>query len=350
MEFSAQLLFFFSALGAFNGLILAAYFLFFAQPKTLTNKLLGMLILMLSIRVGKSVFFWFNPDLAFDYLQLGLTACLFIGPFLYCYIKSLVKPQSNIKTEWKYHIALTAVVAAVVGYLYPFEENVALWRPTIIRSIYAVWIIYILLSAYVARHQIKKIFMWKRSNHLDIWVMSLISGNLLLVTIYETMDFTFYISGALSFSILLYVSWAYLFFNRDNRIYYISEQKKYGDQKIEKSEADQLKASLSTLMEDEELYKQPSLKLPMVAEKLHTNPHRLSQYLNDNLNKSFSQFINEHRVDKATKLIMIKDHLTLEAIGYEVGFSSKSTFYSSFKKHTGSTPAAYKKSLLKQRA
>ncbi len=282
-------------------------------------------------------------------MQLGLTACLFIGPFLYSYVKALVQPRSNIKSEWKYHIATTAIVAIVVGFLYPFEENVALWRPTIIRSIYAVWIGYILLSAFVARHQIKKIFTGKGTNYLDIWVLSLILGNLLLVTIYWTMDFTFYISGALSFSILLYVSWAYLFLNRDNRIYYISEQKKYGDQKIEPTEADQLKESLSTLMEEEELFKQPSLKLPVVAEKLDTNPHRLSQYLNDNLNKSFSQFINEHRVEKAKKLIMVKDHLTLEAIGYEVGFSSKSTFYSSFKKNTGSTPAAYKKGVLQRR-
>ncbi len=61
MEFSAQLLFFFSALGAFNGFLLAVYFLFFAKPKNLINRMLGMLILMLSIRVGKSVFFLVQP-------------------------------------------------------------------------------------------------------------------------------------------------------------------------------------------------------------------------------------------------------------------------------------------------
>ncbi len=81
MELSRELLFFFSALGAFNGIVLGLYFLFFAKPKHISNSFFGAFLLMLSIRVGKSVFFHFNTDLSFHYLQLGLTACFFIGPF-----------------------------------------------------------------------------------------------------------------------------------------------------------------------------------------------------------------------------------------------------------------------------
>ena len=60
---SSGLLFFFSGLGVFNGLILAAYFLFFTKKEELAHKLLGLLLLLLSIRIGKSVVYFFYRDL-----------------------------------------------------------------------------------------------------------------------------------------------------------------------------------------------------------------------------------------------------------------------------------------------
>lgn len=36
------------------------------------------------------------------------------------------------------------------------------------------------------------------------------------------------------------------------------------------------------------------------------------------------------------------DHLTIEGIGQEVGFNSKSTFYKAFKTHMNQTPSQYK--------
>ena len=347
MEFSTQLLFFFSALGAFNGLIFGIYFLFFAHPRELKNKFLGMLILMLSIRVGKSVFFYFNEDLAIAYLQFGLTACFFIGPFLYFYIKSMAMPKSQISKEWKYHLMILIPIALIGGFMYPFETNIELWRCRngIISWIYYSWMVYIVLSMYTMRESLAKIFNSSlKLNAMDIWLISMIVGNIILVTMYKTMHFTYYISGALSFSFILYLSWAYLYFNRNNRILFISDQKKYGDKSIENDEAKVFEGRLRRLMEEEQLFKDSRLKLPKVANELKTSPHRLSQYLNDNLDKSFNQYINEYRIEAAKKLIKVNDQFTLEAIGYEVGFNSRSTFYSAFKKQTGLTPAAFKKS------
>ena len=59
-----KVLFFFSSLGAFNGLILGIYFIFFTSKKYLSNYLLGALLLVLSIRIGKSVVFFFDASLA----------------------------------------------------------------------------------------------------------------------------------------------------------------------------------------------------------------------------------------------------------------------------------------------
>jgi AraC-like DNA-binding protein len=64
------------------------------------------------------------------------------------------------------------------------------------------------------------------------------------------------------------------------------------------------------------------------------------------LSKSFATYINEYRINQACELIANDSLIKLEAIGYEVGFNSKSTFYTAFKKLKNTTPTLYKESLL----
>ncbi|MFT4569039.1 MAG: hypothetical protein ACI9FN_004009 [Saprospiraceae bacterium] len=47
---------------------------------------MAILMLTLSLRIGKSVLLYFNPALDEAWKQLGLSACLFIGPVLFMYI------------------------------------------------------------------------------------------------------------------------------------------------------------------------------------------------------------------------------------------------------------------------
>ena len=117
------LLFFFSGLGAFNGLLLSIYFLFFARPKHISNRFLGALLLMLSIRIGKSVFYHFNHGLSKNYLQLGLTACFMIGPFLFLYIKSKKPSWDQNKNGWIYQLLVLILFVSfvVVGLIYPYQ-------------------------------------------------------------------------------------------------------------------------------------------------------------------------------------------------------------------------------------
>ncbi|MEM9931436.1 MAG: AraC family transcriptional regulator, partial [Bacteroidota bacterium] len=101
MTFDSQLLFFFSALGAFNGLVLAIYLLFFLRPVKLSNRLLGLLLLAFSIRIGKSVFLFFNGRESIPiFLQVGLTACIFIGPLLWAYLKAERDGLEKMPWSW----------------------------------------------------------------------------------------------------------------------------------------------------------------------------------------------------------------------------------------------------------
>jgi AraC-like DNA-binding protein len=118
-----------------------------------------------------------------------------------------------------------------------------------------------------------------------------------------------------------------------------------GKRKIEDAQAATWIQKLEAIVEEKALYKNPDLKLADLANAIGITSHQLSQLLNDNLGKSFSTYINEDRISEACKLIATDDRLTLEAIGYEVGFNSKSTFYAAFRKVKGTTPALYKEQL-----
>lgn len=343
MEISRELLFFFSALGAFNGIVLSLYFLFFAKPSHISNKFLGAFLLMISIRTGKSVFFFFNPDLSFHYLQFGLTACFFIGPFLYFYIKSILKPESNIKIEWKYHFVVLALIAIIIGFLYPFKTNVDFWRPYFIKTIYYSWFGYILLTGYQLISTFKKLFINKtKITSVEIWMLSIFFGNIAVWYSYTFREFTSYITGALTFTFLLYLAVLFLIFNNKKRSVLFNKSKKYSDKKINEQKASNLIEKLNTLMIDGKLYQNSNLKSSEIAKKLGLTTHQFSQLLNDNLKKNFATFVNEYRIDCAKQKIISISNITLEEIGYECGFNSKSTFYTTFKKLVGKTPAQFK--------
>ena len=82
-----------------------------------------------------------------------------------------------------------------------------------------------------------------------------------------------------------------------------------------------------------------------MARRLQTQKHTLSQYLNDSMGKSFSNFVNGYRVASAIEMLRSNKVLTIEGIGNECGFKSNTSFYTAFKKHKGMTPAQFKKSL-----
>ena len=67
--------------------------------------------------------------------------------------------------------------------------------------------------------------------------------------------------------------------------------------------------------------------------------------LNEHIGKNFYEFVNEYRIETAkTNLLDSKmAHYTIEAIAYESGFNSKSSFNLLFKKQVGYTPGKWRK-------
>jgi len=129
MNFDNQIIFFFSALGAFNGFLLSLYFALIAKKRKFSNYFLALLLLMLSIRIIKSVFFYFNPDLSNIFIQIGLSACILIGPFLFLYLKT---HSYKNKVNWKIHIISFLIGISILGFFYPYAEHRTIWSKWIV--------------------------------------------------------------------------------------------------------------------------------------------------------------------------------------------------------------------------
>ena len=110
----------------------------------------------------------------------------------------------------------------------------------------------------------------------------------------------------------------------------------------------QLTEQLSKIIEEEELFKQPDLRVTDIAARLATNRTYISAIIKSLSGENFSNMINGYRVRYAQKLM--KDHpdMSVTDIAAESGFSSRSAFYRNFKEMIGMSPAEWKKSVLNQ--
>lgn len=102
---------------------------------------------------------------------------------------------------------------------------------------------------------------------------------------------------------------------------------------------------LMVLLEEKHWYKKTLLSRLDLATELGISEGYLSQIINQELKKSVIQLINEYRIEEAKRLLQnaMFNKYSIEALGMESGFKSKSVFYSAFKTATGISPGAYRK-------
>ncbi|HLP64307.1 helix-turn-helix domain-containing protein [Flavobacterium sp.] len=95
---------------------------------------------------------------------------------------------------------------------------------------------------------------------------------------------------------------------------------------------------------ESDCYLDPNLSLKSLSEELNISVSLLSQIINQGSQYNFSDYINQFRVNKAKEFLKDKsfENYTIESIGLECGFNSKSTFYAAFKKFTSLTPIAFR--------
>ncbi len=120
---------------------------------------------------------------------------------------------------------------------------------------------------------------------------------------------------------------------------------KYKNSVLSASDYDSLTRKIVQVMQEEKPYLDTDMSLTKLASLTGVSTHQVSQVLNNQLGKSFYEFINEYRYEEAKSRLRKKEyqHLTILAIALESGFNNKNTFNKVFKKHAGVTPSEYQK-------
>ena len=276
--------------------------------------------------------------------QIGLSACFLIGISLFYYLKSSVENTKVIPNSWKIHVAILFLIVLTVGLMRPYKTYIEFWNIYFVHFIYFVWGSYILLSGFVLKNIFQKLISKSQNcTTAELWLVAVFIGNVLIFAAYIVGYFYLYLVGTITFSVVFYGLLFFFLFKKNRDTIFQDIPQKYGAKKIDDTEAVFLIQQLNTLMQEKQLYKETDVKLQSVAKNIHISTHKLSQLLNDNLGKSFASFINDHRIDEAKRLLQENNQFTLEAIGFESGFSSKSSFYATFKKAVGKTPSEFQK-------
>ena len=92
------------------------------------------------------------------------------------------------------------------------------------------------------------------------------------------------------------------------------------------------------------IYKRSDLTLRALSEALNESPHYLSQVISQDLDTSFYEMVNGHRIGEARRLLRECPDETVLSIAMQVGFNSKSAFHAAFKRCTGMTPTEFRQS------
>ena len=99
---------------------------------------------------------------------------------------------------------------------------------------------------------------------------------------------------------------------------------------------------INGLMENERLYLNPELKVGDVADALGVSRNAVSACINNHQGCTFSQFVNDYRLQHAKRLLNESPDMKISAVGLESGFANERSFFRAFKSAMDMTPKEWK--------
>ncbi len=344
-------------------MILLSVFLFTVKTKNkVPNTIFGIYLLVVTFDL---IGLFTNKTLEYPAIQnLKVASSLLQLPLFYLYVLSAC--YSNFKITKKHAIHFFLFILFLVIFYITDASNQSLLLYEIVSEIQ--FISYI-IAIFIVLKKYKTIYLENYSNAnyavykwlFQITLFSCIAHSFVLLrwflsnSIYQ--EYVLNINLLISFSVLsitiffvlkaLYYPQLFTGININLEPLSTTSKKKTKALSAKESEVEsQYLETLITFMNDKKPYLDFELTLQKLSIKTKIPEKELSLLINHHLGKHFFDFINEYRINDAKTLLQApsKKDLTVLEILYEVGFNSKSSFYSAFKKATNQTPTQYRKS------
>ena len=107
----------------------------------------------------------------------------------------------------------------------------------------------------------------------------------------------------------------------------------------------ELAARIHKIMVEGQIYRDNSLSLDTLSQKLEVTRETVSRAINRTTGKNFTRFLNEYRVKEAVRILSTgRNHtVNFDELAEQVGFNSRITFHRAFKQLTGLPPAEFKR-------
>lgn len=369
--------------GIYLGIFLGIIMLFLKSKQNKANLFLGMVLLcFVSFMLPRFIYELGLLEMMPHVFRIEIFTSFALGPVMYFYVRACTQKDFRFTPMMWLHflpLLLDLILHIPIFSLSGFEKIELLTNrinmeglgeypiPIAFKSIHAS--IYVVLA-------IQLVFQYKNhventasniNRSLHRWLLSFCG--ILLVPLIALVMFTILAEkiqkfGIIGFSIFFFINAVLIAIIFNPMLFHafphqismaeIQEDKKHSKkEKIENSNLQQtqrkkLSKQLINHIETDKPYQEPELTIAQLAQQLKIQPYHLSQTINQNMGCTFLDFINGYRIKEAkSKLIDAKyRHFTIIAIAYEVGFNSKTAFYSAFKKHVGTTPSHYRKSAM----
>ncbi len=367
MEVQIVLLVILLAVGAIQGIVYGLSLWKTTTIHKLANRFLALILFFFSYRLSVEIFHFFGIGRYDTFYYFFLEMNWVYGALIYFFVRSYTNP--NFRWKPAYWVHFIPVFIEIVWSFYIKSQNFY-WDGTR-ESLtwlgyygYIAWMHY--PTMYVVSGALILWYSYKSWNLLKHPILpqgyKLIDGKLnwikrvvialaifsVLFTLTTLIDFLFFDYAFNFFGYPIFIIMAAITYWLGLEGFSRRKDQAFKNTPLlsrdEQQQLDTIAQQLEIVMQEDKLFTDPELTLSMLSRKLNTKPYLLTKTLNTVINKKFSDYVNELRIEEVKRLLSDQknDNLTLLALAYDAGFNSKASFNRAVKKITGKPPSALK--------